>query len=413
MSFLGLGALLVTTTAIAVAVAARAHARLRDALQRAGAAEREIASLGRRQAHTEHELDFLSRFVREFPRLTRTLHTTLRQREVPQLLLNVVTRTFEPRWTVVLRRHQTRLGDGRIVSRFIVAATSPEAPVKAGAEVKESTPELDRAVADQTLVSRREVPVGAMAPRPHAGAPGLDCDLVAPMVFGEETLGVIGLSQPARASEDAKAALRLIAQAGAQALYASAAYQQVKTSANLDGLTGIFNKSHMTQALGEMVVETARRQAALSVFLFDVDNFKHYNDANGHVEGDQLLKELARLVQEHVRQEDVFGRFGGEEFLLILPATPLAAGLAVAEKVRGLIASHPFSFRERQPLGRVSVSGGVAEYPAVARDSTHLLKAADEALYVAKRAGRNQVLPAEPRYLGGPPIESPEETAEG
>jgi diguanylate cyclase (GGDEF)-like protein len=132
----------------------------------------------------------------------------------------------------------------------------------------------------------------------------------------------------------------------------------------------------------------------LSVFLFDIDNFKNYNDSNGHLAGDKLLQELAGLVNDAVRKDDIFGRFGGEEFLLIMPHTNAYQALQAAEKIRGRLASHRFAFAERQPLKLVSISGGVAEYPLHGLDAAGLLHAADEALYDAKRSGRNRVLPA-------------------
>jgi diguanylate cyclase (GGDEF)-like protein len=132
----------------------------------------------------------------------------------------------------------------------------------------------------------------------------------------------------------------------------------------------------------------------LSVFLFDIDNFKNYNDTNGHLAGDRLLQELAGLVQESVRKEDVFGRFGGEEFLLVMPHTSERQGLAAAEKIRRLIAERAFPYADRQPMGHLSVSGGVAAYPAHGVDAASLVHAADAALYEAKRRGRDRVLPA-------------------
>jgi diguanylate cyclase (GGDEF)-like protein len=411
VSGLVVDALLLGLAAVAVAALGRSRARLHDAVKRASVAEGAIAVLSRGQAQAQHELEFLSRFVREFPHLTRDMHTTLGQRDIARLMLNVVRRTFQPSRVLVLRRHERPMEDGSSVIRFVVAAATADAPLQPGMEAPELDAELQAAVAGQAVVSRREHGGAGQPGRPPAAPSGLEFDLAAPIVFGEETLGLIVLCKPARITEDGKAALRLIAQAGAQALHSAAAYRRVQNTANMDGLTGVFNKRHMTQVLAEMVVEAGQRQGPLSIFMFDVDNFKHYNDANGHVEGDQILKDLARMVRDHVRQEDVFGRFGGEEFLLILPRTPLAAGLAVAEKVRSIIASHPFAFRERQPLGRVSVSGGVAEFPGDALDSTHLLRAADEALYAAKHAGRDRVLPAERRELGGPPVEPTGEPA--
>jgi two-component system cell cycle response regulator len=99
-------------------------------------------------------------------------------------------------------------------------------------------------------------------------------------------------------------------------------------------------------------------------------------------------------VPETIRKDDIFGRFGGEEFLLILPNTNLAQGIAAADKIRTLIAGFQFPFADRQPLKALTVSGGVAEYPYHGRDAQSLLHAADEALYEAKRQGRNRVAAA-------------------
>jgi diguanylate cyclase (GGDEF)-like protein len=97
---------------------------------------------------------------------------------------------------------------------------------------------------------------------------------------------------------------------------------------------------------------------------------------------------------------DVFGRFGGEEFLVILPHTTAAQAMAAAEKIRGLIAGHPFPFTEKQPGQRLTISGGVAEYPRHGLDAAGLLHAADEALYEAKRSGRNRVVSAREKAAG-------------
>jgi diguanylate cyclase (GGDEF)-like protein len=174
----------------------------------------------------------------------------------------------------------------------------------------------------------------------------------------------------------------------------------------MDGLTRVYNKRHMEQQLFEVIYRTACAaydhrdrsssdpSEALSIFLFDIDNFKHYNDTNGHLPGDKLLQELARVVQDAIRKDDILGRFGGEEFLLILPNTSLAQAMGAANKVREAIAARKFPFAERQPLGMISVSGGVAEYPQDGVDTAALLRAADAALFEAKAQGRNRVVAA-------------------
>jgi diguanylate cyclase (GGDEF)-like protein len=143
------------------------------------------------------------------------------------------------------------------------------------------------------------------------------------------------------------------------------------------------------------------------VFLFDIDHFKAYNDGNGHVAGDRLLQELAGLVERRIRRDDIFGRFGGEEFLLVMPDTAREQALAAANKLREAIARQEFPFFDTQPLGHLSISGGVASYPSNGSDAEALIRAADAALYEAKGSGRNRVLAAMGEYRsepGPPPV---------
>ena len=227
------------------------------------------------------------------------------------------------------------------------------------------------------------------------------------MMFNEEVVGVIALEGAMRRSSEAKDALRLLAQVGAVSVHTQAKYTEMKANASIDGLTGIFNKRYLTHRLAEEMRRAQDSVSSLSVFIFDVDNFKHYNDRNGHVAGDRLLQRLAKLVLENVRKDTVFGRYGGEEFLVIFPGTKRAQALAAAENVRSVIAAHEFPFAFDQPLGVISVSGGVAECPIDSNDAATLVRAADEALYEAKRGGRNRVLAYEPTYLGGDEAQLP------
>jgi diguanylate cyclase (GGDEF)-like protein len=135
----------------------------------------------------------------------------------------------------------------------------------------------------------------------------------------------------------------------------------------------------------------------------DLDHFKLVNDTYGHLTGDSFLKRVARLLTSGLRGTDLLGRYGGEEFLLVLPETDRAGAMVVAEKVRRLISGHPFPFADNQPLGCISVSGGAATFPDDGRDSTRLLRLADDALYAAKRQGRNRILSANSVQAGSVP----------
>lgn len=168
-------------------------------------------------------------------------------------------------------------------------------------------------------------------------------------------------------------------------------HEQIRALAIRDGLTGLYNHRYFQNALANELSRAARFKKPVCVLLFDIDNFKHYNDHNGHPEGDYLLKEMAKLLNANKRSIDLVARYGGEEFVMILVETNAEGGQVVAERIRAAIANHPFKHRETQPLKCVSVSMGLAEFPLHAADRQGLITAADQALYRAKEGGRNRV----------------------
>jgi diguanylate cyclase (GGDEF)-like protein len=145
--------------------------------------------------------------------------------------------------------------------------------------------------------------------------------------------------------------------------------------------------------MAQTFVEKALREnTPISVFLFDIDNFKHYNDTNGHDEGDNLLIELSGLARSVTRKNSVIIRYGGEEFLVMLPAISKEDATVYAERFREKVSSHPFPHRGNQPLGCVSISGGIASFPADGETIFKVIQHADKALYQAKSEGKNRVI---------------------
>ncbi len=378
--------------------------------QRAATLEKELAAVRRQAAQAEADQTFLARFVRELPHVAHELHAGPGGRQIPSLILGAVTRVLEPRKVIVAVRRRPSESDPERQQRLAVAAASPAGVAETGTEIPIGCGEIGYAADVQRVMDRRdfenEPPPTRKRLREETLA-GFQPDVVAPMVFKEEVVGVIAVEGIKRATAEAKDALRLLAQVGAVSMDAQARYTEMKATASIDGLTCIFNKRYLTQRLADELRRALDAGSVLSVFIFDVDTFKHYNDRNGHVAGDRLLQSLARLVQDNVRKDGVFGRYGGEEFLIIFPGTTRAHALAAAENVRQAVAAHEFPFGFDQPLGFVSVSGGVAECPLDGSDAASLVRAADEALYQAKRAGRNRVLAYEPTYLGGAEAQEP------
>src|SRR5262249_21210080 len=160
--------------------------------------------------------------------------------------------------------------------------------------------------------------------------------------------------------------------------------------AQTDGLTALLNRTRLlAQARDLLKADPGPRSVAF--FLFDLDHFKPYNDTNGHLAADALLHSLSHPLGERTREEELVGRYGGEEFLVVIPNVDREQALRAAERLRVTIASTPFAHGEKQPGGRISISGGISIWPIDGEDLQTLLKRADLALYAAKRAGRNQV----------------------
>jgi diguanylate cyclase (GGDEF)-like protein len=397
---------LVGLAAAATALAASRRNRilaadLQAALAQAAGADKALSDTRRQLEQAETEVQFLARFVRELPLLAQELNAAGAGRQIPSLLLGAAARMLEPRRALVAVRRRATESDPDLGHRLAVAASWPTGWLSPGTEIRIGTGEIGFAAEVQRVMDRRDFEAQPARKRLREESGECRPDLVAPMVFGEETVGVIALEGLKRTGAEARDALRLLAQIGAVSVHTQARYSEMKATASIDGLTCVFNKRYLTHRLAEELHEALRTGTSLAVFIFDVDNFKHYNDRNGHVAGDRLLQKLARLVSENTRRDTLFGRFGGEEFLMIFPGATRAQALAAADNVRRAIASHEFAYAFDQPLGCVSVSGGVAECPLDGTESASLLRAADEALYAAKRSGRNRVLAFEPRYLGG------------
>jgi diguanylate cyclase (GGDEF)-like protein len=169
------------------------------------------------------------------------------------------------------------------------------------------------------------------------------------------------------------------------------ANRTLKNMACRDGLTGLYNHRYFQDILFHEVFRADRNNEQFSLVFFDLDNFKQYNDVNGHLEGDKLLRKLGQILKKAVRRSDVVARYGGEEFVIVLPSTPKKNAYVVGEKLRRYIETYPFDGRESQPKGKVTVSIGIATFPDDGTDRTELIHRADKAMYRAKEGGRNAV----------------------
>jgi two-component system cell cycle response regulator len=170
----------------------------------------------------------------------------------------------------------------------------------------------------------------------------------------------------------------------------------VQTSIELaitDGLTGLFNRRYMETHLRTLVEQSAARNKPITVLVLDIDYFKAINDSYGHDAGDDVLREFALRMRKAIRNIDLACRYGGEEFVIVMPETDMAVATAVAERLRRRVASEPFAIQQGARHLEVTISIGIAALSSAGDNAASILKRADQALYRAKRDGRNRVVP--------------------
>jgi len=169
-------------------------------------------------------------------------------------------------------------------------------------------------------------------------------------------------------------------------------YERLREMSYTDGMTGLHNYRFFRLRLKEELARARRESSSLSLLIMDVDHFKNYNDTLGHPAGDDVLRKVSNILKKSVRDNDIVARYGGEEFAIILPRATQGGAAALAERIRVKVEEAGFFREEVQPMGKVTISIGLASFPQDAPAETELISFADQALYVAKKSGRNQVI---------------------
>ncbi|MDD5424414.1 MAG: sensor domain-containing diguanylate cyclase [Candidatus Omnitrophica bacterium] len=185
--------------------------------------------------------------------------------------------------------------------------------------------------------------------------------------------------------------LTMFANHAGLAIENSRLYEQTVHQANTDMLTRLWNHGYFQYSLTEELKKAYENKKPLSMVMFDIDNFKNYNDTLGHQMGDQLLRDVARILKATCDGKGSVARYGGEEFAVILPDTPKDSAYRIAEGLRQAIEGFQFNGQNVQPNKNLTISAGLASYPEDALDKEKLIYLADMALYEAKRTGKNKV----------------------
>lgn len=172
-------------------------------------------------------------------------------------------------------------------------------------------------------------------------------------------------------------------------------FNNVVDRSNRDSLTGLYNRRYLFDYIDKEIDRAKRYHHFVSLLLLDIDNFKNFNDTNGHLAGDEALKAVARLLEDNKRKNDVTARYGGEEFIVVLPHLNKDSALEAGERFRQAIEEEDIEGEENQPGGNLTVTIGVATYPDDATNDVELINLADKAMYYGKIKCKNLVVPYE------------------
>lgn len=216
--------------------------------------------------------------------------------------------------------------------------------------------------------------------------------LIIPIFTLRKLLGALLVERKGRKwREEDIESLLFLARYTSIALENAELYQRLENLAIVDELTGVYNRRYFEDSLDREIKRALRYSHPLSLLMADIDFFKIYNDRNGHLAGDKVLQQVARVFKLNLRETDIISRYGGEEFTIILTETPKKEALTKAEEIRGKVEKEIFPGERSQPQGSLTLSIGVASFPEDAKNKEELVKKADQALYKAKQEGRNRV----------------------
>ncbi len=321
--------------------------------------------------------------------ITKSVSSTLDIKEVLGIIVNKVAGYIH------VDRCSIILTDGQQKHGYVVA--SHDAPEIDRLEIDlEKYPEIFKALKSNEVVVINDITAEPLMSnvRELLDQINIKSLLVIPIAYQEEVIGTLFLKIRRKTHEFSTEEIKfcqVVANTSANALKNAQLYEQIKLQAKTDGLTKLLNHRSFLESYQEEVLRSKRTNNPFSILMIDVDNFKSINDSYGHQEGDSILYELAQCLKDNTRAIDIVARYGGDEFICLLPEASYDQGLLVANRIMK-------KMRERFKEGNrgVSISIGMATYFYHTDDSTVLLQLSDQAMYLAKYKGGDQIFAFDP-----------------
>ena len=343
-------------------------------------------------SESEQVVELLARRNAELASLLeigKTLISSLELREVLQAIMSQVERLLQPKtWSLLLVDEETN-------ELCFEIAVSPVAQELKGIRLK-----LGEGIAGWVAQSGQPLLIPDVSQEPRFASHvaeeveyPVSSILCAPLKIRDRVLGVIELINTVGErtfDEDDLPLLGAVADFAAIAIDNARNYKRVSELVVTDDLTGLHNARHFHELLEYELERSRRYKSQVSLLFFDLDHFKGVNDRFGHLVGSRMIAEVGQLVKRHIRSSDRAARYGGDEYVIVLPNTGKQGALAVATNLLERFRAHPFHTDSNERID-ITASFGAATFPDDAHDRTSLIRAADSAMYEAKEAGRNRV----------------------
>ena len=302
----------------------------------------------------------------------------------------------------------------RQVGYFAPVEGSSDYTLVVGAELPPDWPGKVRIAPDDGILGmalQKKMVVSKMDPHSSSGRrpsrPSLEDfmevtpDFVAPVFGVSGTVGVLVVAGCPFPLEKERINMSMLSDLLSMAFQNATHLDPSKDGKWVDQLTGVANRLYFQQRFESEIRRTVNYRQALALLMFDIDEFKIINDTYGHHAGDVVIKKMAELVKKNTRSSDLVGRYGGDEFMVLISSTTEDQAISFAEHLREKISTTEIAIPGTEVRVRITISGGLAIFPAHGQSTVELFRAADDALYTSKRQGRNRVLLATSVGLDG------------